>query len=488
MKHKPDIEQLLKNTNVPKVTMDAKSKDRILFELLQQPTVVSETPTRKPNTPWWKVVFLPQIVTIGGALAVLALLVVWIVYTPESTQLSNTGVNAPVEISSNKNINSEVANNNTNSTPDDNINELPIEVVEGTMQDIITGEDTEYVAEVPESADINEVLPPRAERIDSLASLYLGLGGGHPDLDGLSFNFERKIDLSDASLPRSLDTLTTMHDSELHTIANVFNINSANSEISTFGFEHRHLVNIVGAVPENHAYGYCIELLALENSDSIDRCVSVSEYGRVDLFQSPTLAATDGIDEALKYITELTGYSAGDFTIEAGTENEYDIYYNYSVGDHLPLRDIGWHVLLEGGKLRALVGYIPPAVEQSSTTDTISSAEAYDRFVRAYEFQDITNPHFARTQTFEYSELVHAFIANGPHISMQVDSLELEYVYAENTSRSNIGDPFMQIIPVYRVHGYLNGTTNEFTVYVDATRSGDVFSGRFIMYNVGFVR
>lgn len=469
MKHKPDIEQLLEHTKVPKVTMDANAKDRILFELIQRPA---------PAIPWWKRIFLPQIVTISSAIAVIAFVAIWILYTPEKTQLTNTNIiNQPLV-----NEQTELANTNSNKNlnqPPKNTNDTPVEIP--------TTPPTEVATEISSASE----LTPRAERINGVASLYLGLGGGHPGLDGLTFSFAHETVLSDSSRPRSLITLRTLYDSELHALANVFPINSADNEISTFGGEARVLMNMTGNVPHDQLFGRCVDLFS-DNADNVERCVSISEYGRIDLMQSTTVAQANGLDEAFSYISALTGYNRQDFiTVDSKIEGavEYDVYYKYSLNNELPMRDTGWHVTLKDGKLISLIGYIQPDQISGDLTDTISSAEAYDRFVKAYEFQDTTNPHFSRTQTYEYSDLVNSFVAVGPAVVMKVDEIELEYMPAEvfDTGKET-STAIIQLVPVYRVYGHLNNTTEEFTVYIDATRSGDQFNSRFLIYNIGFLR
>ncbi len=479
MKHKPDIEKLLEHTQVPKVAMDANSKNRILFELLQQPAAQKVTPETHIKKPWWQSIFLPQFLAIGSALAVIVFVAIWVVYSPEDKQLTNANVNTNIDEPIEKNVNTELANTNTNSNENTNkpintINENPIEVVEKDV------------------ADIGNVLSPRLERIDGVASLYLGLGGGHPDLDGLTFHFSRSAIISDASTPRSISTLRTLYDSEIQSFANVFPIDPATSEIDTFGSSNRALMNVVGTITDDQLFGRCVDLFTDPvEAAKIERCVAISEFGRIDLMQSTKVAEANGLDEAFTYITKLTGKAREEYEVinsEIKGATEYDVYYKYSLNEVLPLRDIGWHVTLKEGKLISLIGYIQPLIVDSGITDTISSAEAYDRFVKAYEFQDSTNPHFSRSQTYEYSELVRTFVEIGPTISMNVDEIQLEYMVAETISTTDEDIHTIQLIPVYRIYGHLNTTAEEFTVYIDATRSGDLFSKRFLIYNVGFVR
>lgn len=485
MKHKPDIEQLLEHTQVPKVTMDANAKDRILFELLQKTTTQKVAPIIESKKPWWQTLFLPQFVAIGSALAVIAFVAIWIVYTPEETQLTNTNVNTQLPV----NEKTEVANTNSNKNlnqPPEKINDTPVEIPTEIAVETTTPP-TEFAIKTTTTPE----LTPRAERINGVASLYLGLGGGHPDLDGLTFSFARKAAVSDNSRPRPLITLRTLYDSELHTLANVFPIDSADSEISTFGGGSHVLMNITGNVPHDQLFGRCVDLFG-DHVNDVQRCVSISEYGRIDLMQSVTVAQANGMDEAFGYITKLTKHDQQDFiTVDSKIEGatEYDIYYKYSLNDELTMRDTGWHVTLQDGKLISLIGYFQPGEANSKATDTISSAEAYDRFVQAYEFQDTTNPHFTRTQSYEYSDLVNSFVEIGPAVAMNVDEIELEYMPAEvfNTGKET-DTAIIQLVPVYRVHGHLNSTTEEFTVYIDATRSGDLFSTRFLIYNIGFIR
>lgn len=489
MKHKPDIEQLLKHTKVPQVTMDANAKDRILFELLQQPTTQKVVPEIQSKKPWWQALFLPQFVAIGGALAAIAFVAIWVLYTPEETQLTNTNTNSPLPV----NEKTELANTNSNKNlnrPPENINDTPVEIPTTTPTEVAVETITQPTEVAIKATSTPELTPP-TERIDGLAYLYLGLGGGSPELDGLSFTFTRSAVVNDSSLPRSLVTLKLLFDSELQTLANVFPIDPNKSEINTFGGESRTLVNITGNVPHDQLFGRCVDLFA-DHINDVQRCVSISEYGRIDLMQSVTSAEVNGLDEALKYISELTGHASHDFiTVDSEIEDatEYDLYYKYTLNDELPMRDTGWHVTLQDGKLISLIGYIQPGEATSQNTDTISSAEAYDRFIKAYEFQDTTNPHFSRSQTYEYSELVNAFTKVGPAVTMNVDEIELEYMPAEvfDTGKETATE-IIQLVPVYRVHGHLNNTAEEFTVYIDATRSGDLFSTRFLIYNIGFLR
>ncbi|HLD21898.1 MAG TPA: hypothetical protein VJB65_03290 [Patescibacteria group bacterium] len=470
MQNKYFIEQLLSASQRKKQQLSAQSKDQMLEHILYTASSVSQQKQKK-QTVFAEFMAAWKWMVVGGTAAITALLIIVFNW---NNQFSTTTQTAELA-TSNKNETVKISN------PTPSVTETPTPTPTAIPASTSAASPT-VSSPAPQHTTPSTQTNTASISVISIRDLIGGFGGGGPELVPSEWKIIQPPTMA-ASYKTNIPLLPIGHltEKQMRDLTSALGFDSTSTTFYTsedYAASTKYITNQYSEYNSDP----CINRYIEERSFSFP-CIYINNLGFVHIEKKGENKTTDGITEALSYISTISHLHTNQLEVHNVTEQAseyetsiYDTYYMiYSKQGNvpnLPFKTIGWSVGTKNGQLVSLFGAAPTAYQPSSpkTFDLISEIDAYNRLLKDIE-RNIKPYEWNNVYAFSGNvwELGYPDIPNN-QISIHITSISLQYEIGTQKEVEEQNRTY-QLLPVYTIRGIETNTKKPFKIYIDATTS-----------------